>query len=373
MEHRYDTVIIGAGPAGLAAAITLQKSGEMPCVIEKATFPRRKTCAGLVTAKTYQLIEALFGCELPDSLFSGTASGIRLFRRSELLVSAALERPVHFVSRTHFDNALAQRYKALGGILLEGERRIRIDDDSRTVTLQDGDTVHYEHLLFADGALSLSRRLWDCGKDVFALGVEAYVPADRLPADSVDLYFDYLDTGYAWVFPHGDTVCIGAADLRRRGTDWFGIFDRFLYDLGVSGEGIKRIGAFLPYGKAVRQDRLPDHVLLLGDAGGLTDPISGEGLYMALQSGIYAAEALTAPQPKARYLDRIAPLMDVVKEGLKVQHALYSPLPHRAFLHKVKGNDRVVQYFFENMVEEYRYAYRDLPKLFSDYRKNKDS
>lgn len=371
MEHRYDTVIIGAGPAGLACGITLVECGRMPCIIERATFPRRKTCAGLVTAKTHRLIKELFSGELPDGLFSNTSERIRLFKRSELLVSAALERPVHFVSRTHFDNALAERYKALGGVLLEGERHITFDDDSRTVALQSGDTMRYEHLLFADGALSMSRRLWDCGKDVFALGVEAYVPADLLPTDSVDLYFDYLDSGYAWVFPHGDVVCIGAADLRRRGTDWIGIFDRFLSDLGVSGEGIERIGAFLPYGKAIRQEKLPDHVLLLGDAGGLTDPISGEGLYMALQSGIYAAEALETETPKQHYLSSIEPLTKVVSEGLKVQHTLYSPLPHRAFLHKVRGNDRVVRYFFENMVEEYRYAYRELPRLFSDYRKSK--
>ena len=371
LEHRYATVIIGAGPAGLAAAITLQKSGKAPCVIEKATFPRRKTCAGLVTAKTYRLIQELFEDGMTDSLFSHTSSRIRLFKRAELLVSAELERPVHFVSRTHFDNALAERYKALGGVLLEGERRIAVDDDSRTVTLSNGDTIRYDRLLFADGALSLSRKLWDCGKDVFAFGIEAYIPSSLLPTESVDLYFDYLDTGYAWVFPHGDTVCVGAADLRRKNTDYTAIFERFLSDLGVPADVPGRIGAFLPYGKAVAQESLPDHVFLLGDAGGLTDPISGEGLYMALQSGICAARALSDSDPKAAYLSSIGPLTAVVREGLKVQHALYSPLPHRAFIHKVRGNDRVVSYFFENMVEEYRYAYRELPRLFSDYRKSK--
>lgn len=371
VEHCYDTVILGAGPAGLAAAITLQKSGAQPCVIERATFPRRKTCAGLVTAKTYRLIRQLFDGEAPDSLFCNTSSELRLFRRTELLVGAALERPVRFVSRTHFDNALAERYRSLGGVLIEGEKHVALDDARRLITLQNGDTIPYRHLLFADGALSLSRRLWDCGRDEFAFGIEAYIPADLLPVNSVDLYFDYLDSGYAWVFPHGDTVCIGAADRHKKGYDYLGMFDGFLSDLGVPTDVPKRVGAFLPYGKAVQQEKLPDRVLLLGDAGGLTDPISGEGLYMALQSGIFAAQALSAAQPKAAYLNSIAPLTDVVRQGLKVQHALYSPLPHRAFLHKVRGNDRVVRYFFENMVEEYRYSYRDLPKLFRDYKKQK--
>lgn len=371
MEHCYDTLIIGAGPAGLAAAITLRSRGENPCVIERATFPRHKTCAGLVTAKTYRLIGELFGGDPSDSLFSCASSRIRLFQRTEMLVSAELERPVRFVSRMRFDNALAERYRALGGVLMEGEKHITVDDSSRTVTLKNGDTLRYRHLLFADGALSLSRKLWDCGSDVFALGIEAYIPSRLLPVDSVDLYFDYLDTGYAWVFPHGDTVCVGAADLSRRNTDWHGLFDRFLADLGIPDEGIKRVGAFLPYGKAVRQDRLPEHVMLLGDAGGLTDPISGEGLYMALRSGIDAAQSLISSDPKQHYLNRIAPLTDAVREGTKVQHTLYSALPHRIFLHKVRDNQRVVQYFFENMVEDYRYSYRDLPRLFNDYRKSK--
>lgn len=369
MEHRYDTVILGAGPAGLAAAISLQKNGAAPCVIEKATFPRRKTCAGLVTAKTYRLIQALFDGEASDDLFSNTAAAIRLFRRTELLVEAPLEREVRFVSRTHFDNALAERYKALGGVLLEGEKRIAIDDDRRTITLQNGDTVPYQTLLFADGALTTARKLWNCGKDDFAFGIEAYLPAEMLPVDSVDLYFDYLDSGYAWVFPHGDTVCVGAADRRKKGFDYLGMFNGFLTDLGVPTDVPKRIGAFLPYGKAVSQDKLPDHVLLLGDAAGLTDPISGEGLYMALRSGVDAAQALNEPQPKAAYLKRIEPLTSIVKEGKKVQRTLYSPLPHRAFLHKVRGNERVVSFFFENIVEDYRYTYRELPRLFGDYRK----
>lgn len=373
MEHRYDTVILGAGPAGCACAITMRQAGMNPCVIDRAVFPRRKTCAGLVTDKTYRLICRLFDGGASDALFSGTASKVRLFKRSELLVTSGLERSVRFVSRTHFDNALVERYKALGGVLTEGEKDYAVDCDSRTVTLHNGDTIRYHTLLFADGALSLSRKLFDCGEDAFALGIEAYLPASLLPIDSVDLYFDYLSSGYAWAFPHGDTVCVGAADRRREGVDFRAVFEGFLHDLNVPTEGLQYIGAFLPYGKVVRQEALPDDVMLLGDAGGLTDPISGEGLYMALRSGICAAEALTTDRPKESYLNRIAPLTDVVREGRKVQRALYSPLPHRAFLRKVRGNSRVVGYFFENMVEDYRYAYRELPRLFRDYRKAKQS
>ena len=371
MEHRYDIVIIGAGPAGAACAITLRQLGASPCVIDRATFPRAKTCAGLVTGKTSRLIDGLFDGSAPDTLFCSTCGHTRLFRRAELLVDAPLVHAVHCVDRAPFDNALVERYKALGGVMMEGARILSIDYDARSIRLAGGDSVRYDTLLFADGALSLSRRLTGADKSDLAFGIEAYLPAELLPTDSVDLYFDYLDSGYAWVFPHGETVCIGLADRWDKRTDYRGIFEGFLRDLGVSAHSHRLIGAFLPYGKAVDQAQLPDNILLLGDAAGLTDPISGEGLYMAMQSGVTAARSMSAAEPKRAYLQGVRELTDVVRQGAKVQRAFYSAIPHRTFLHKVRGNDRVVSYFFEHMVEEYRYAYRDLPRLLKDYKRNK--
>lgn len=373
MEHRYDAVIIGGGPAGTACGIALRMAGADPLIIDRATFPRGKTCAGLVTLKTYKLIQELFGDENIGGLFCMESDHVRLFRRREMLADAPLERPVHLVDRLSFDNALIQRYKALGGAILEGERSISIDHDKKLITLSNGDTVSCDNLLYADGALSMSRRLTGEDKSELAFGIEVYAPRELLPVDSVDLYFGYLDTGYAWVFPHGETVCIGAADRYRKGVDWRAITDGFLRDLGVPTDGLKYTGAFLPYGKAADQAMLPDGVMLLGDAAGLTDPISGEGLYMAMQSGICAAHALSQADPKASYLSAIRPLTDAVSEGRKVQKTFYSPIPHGIFTRKVRGNARIVSYFFENMVEEYRYAYRDMPRLLSDYHRSKKS
>lgn len=371
MEHRYDIVIIGAGPAGAACAITLRQNGLNPCLIDKTIFPRRKTCAGLVTGKAHRLITELFDGAVPDGLFCNTSDHIRLFRRTELLVDAPLEHAVRYVDRDHFDNALVERYLALGGTMMQGAHILGIDPEERLIRLKNGDTVRYGSLLFADGALSLSRRLTGEDKSELACGIEAYIPRDLLLTDSVDLYFGYLDTGYAWVFPHGAAVCVGLADRWKKSTDYRGIFEEFLRDLNIPAQGLHCIGAFLPYGKAVDQTKLPDNVFLLGDAAGLTDPISGEGLYMAMQSGITAARSLSASEPKQSYIEGIRPLTDVVRQGCKVQRAFYSPIPHRAFLHKVRGNTRAVSYFFENMVDEYRYAYRDLPALLKDYKRQK--
>ncbi len=365
-DYRYDVVIVGAGPAGMGCAIPLQKQNASLCVIDRATFPRNKTCAGLVTAKTYRLITSLLDGG-SDALYCCTADEVRLFRKTELLVSAPLERPVRLVNRCTFDNALVETYQRLGGVLREGESGIKIDCENNCITMKNGDTIRYGHLLFADGALSMAHHRLNIDRRKLAFGVEVYLPSEKLGIQSVDLYFGYLKSGYAWVFPHGDTVCVGLADLYNKKTDYRKLLTAFLADLGVSAEGEKVIGAFLPYGEVIPQDQLPDNVMLLGDAGGFTDPISGEGLYMALQTGVYAAQALAQEHPKQAYSDSIKPLVRIVNDGKKVQKTFYSPMIQKLFTSKVKGKSGLVAYFFDQMVEEYRYEYRDIHHLYSGY------
>ena len=232
-----------------------------------------------------------------------------------------------------------------------------------------------DYLLFADGALSMAHHLLQTDKRDLAFGIEAYIPCDQLDTDSVDLYFGYLDSGYAWVFPHGKTVCVGLADLYDRKTDYRSLIKPFLSDLDVDLKGCTYIGAYLPYGTVIPQDGLADNLMLLGDAGGFTDPISGEGLYMALQSGAYAAKALqSSDDPKKAYLDNMSRLIRTVKDGKKVQRTFYSPPIHKMFLKKVEGKSKLVSFFFEQMVEEYRYDYREMRRLYGDYKKsNKES
>ena len=370
-QYSYDTVIIGAGPAGMGAAIPLQKENASVCVIDKAVFPRNKACAGLVTAKTYRLIQALFDDGDTDDLFCCESGAIRLFDRTKELTDTKLKAPVRLVNRSHFDNALVEKYKSLGGVIREGETVSEIDYDNNLLRLKSGDGIRYRNLLFADGALSMAHHRLNVDRRKLAFGIEAYLPCELVPSKSVDLIFGYLDSGYAWVFPHGDTVCVGAADYYDNRTDYRRLLTDILADLGVREHQAKYIGAFLPYGTVIPQDRLEDNVMLLGDAGGFTDPISGEGLYMALQSGAYAAKSLlTSNEPKEAYLERMETITRIVRDGRKVQKTFYSPLIQKAFLKKVQGKNELVGFFFEQMVDDYHREYRDIRKLLSDYKES---
>ncbi|MBQ6153301.1 MAG: geranylgeranyl reductase family protein [Ruminococcus sp.] len=371
MEYRYDTVIIGAGPAGAACGITLRKEAKDVCIIDKATFPRHKTCAGLVTDKSYQLIRTIFDSKDVSELFCDSVEKVRLYNGTQPLSSSKIDRRVRFVDRAYFDNELVKRYKALGGILIQGEQDIRIDEKKKTVILSSGDKIFYRYLLFADGALGLSRKLTGIRKEDYAIGIEAYVPSDMFSVGSVRLYFGYLDDGYIWVFPHGDRVCIGACESYDKNHRCKEALTKFLSDVGIDPADVKLIGAFFPYGAVPDQKKLSKEIMLLGDAAGLTDPISGEGLYMAMRSGVFAAQAILSSHPKRTYLRSIALMQRTAKDGARVRNLFYHPSFHQRLLQKIKGNSRAVGFYFDNMVNHYRYTYRDILSLYRDYRKEK--
>lgn len=369
MPNKFDTVIIGAGPSGSSCGITLQHRGIKNCIIDKAVFPRSKTCAGLVTGKTYKLINLLFGAEDTDKLFCDSASNIRLFQKQREVVSAPISTPVRLVKRRDFDNALVERYKSLGGAIFEGEKIVRIDYRSNKITLKSGKVIGYDRLVFADGALSLAHKKLGVKKENLAFGVEAYIPKEQFNTDDIDIYFEYADNGYVWVFPHGDTVCAGVGARFKKGVDYKEALRDFLRDAGVDPDKQKYIGAFLPYGYAVPQNKLPGNVLLVGDAAGFADPISGEGLYMALKSGISAAEAMQTKNPKQNYLELVKPLKQAAVDGRKAQKLFYTPAVFKRIMKRAEGKQKFVGYFFDNMVEEYNYPYRRLLKLYRDYKK----
>ncbi len=370
MENHYQVIVIGAGPSGAACGITLQKQGIKHCVIDKATFPRNKTCAGLVTKKTYGLINELFEGQNTERLFCTTANRIRLYRKTQLLADAPLVRDIHLVERKIFDNALVEKYRELGGVLMEGESGITVDYDNNRILLSNGQILYYDTLIFADGALSMSHKSLHVDKSKLAFGVETYLTTEVLDTKSVDIYFEYVDNGYLWVFPHGERVCVGVAGQYKKGEDYKKMLASFLKDVGVSTEHIRYIGAFLPYGYVIPQEKLPDNVILIGDAGGFTDPISGEGLYMALKTGILSAQAVTTQNPKKTYWQNVKGLVSVVKEGNRVQKFFYSPAIHKMVLGKLSGKEQLVSFFFEHQVEEYHYEYRNVIQMYRDYKKS---
>jgi geranylgeranyl reductase family protein len=280
-ESLFDIVIIGAGPAGATLAFLLQKSGVNVCLVDKASFPRAKLCGGLVTEKTALLYKEMFGEEYKK--YISETSRVSLYSQSELLSSVDTRSVFRFVDRWYFDMDLVQQYINIGGIFFDNQS-IEIDHQNKRITRSDGEQLNYQLLIGADGALSKVRKLIDSSYSPNGFCIERSIAAtSNMP--EARLYFSYQDSGYGWVFPNNIGIG-GSADAKK---DIVQAFDSFHIDTGVQATGETR-AALIPFGKYVKKPA-DDGVILIGDAAGLVDPVTGEGLYFALKSAKYAFES----------------------------------------------------------------------------------
>ena len=380
MSSHYDTIIIGAGPAGMAAAITLQKNGISNAVIDKSFFPRNKVCGGLVTYKTLETVIELTdtgATDLISDVFCDTDRIIELYFKNERLTCSEVDIPLYFVRREKFDFFLVKKYKENGGILFEGEKNYTVDFENKTITLGNGGIITFNYLLIADGALSPNAKKLGIKRKNTGFCIEAHIPkGDVSYPGGVKIFFGIVKKGYAWCFPSGNDICVGLGGVYSKSTDYKSILDGLLKQLGADTENTKYKGAFVPYGSSVDQSHCPDNIILLGDAAGFVDPIYGEGLYFALTSGIEAAGAYisavrSSDSLNAVYYKKTEFIVKTIKKGNRLKNIFFSHPVGFLFKRRIKNKDFFVRFYCDRQISKYGYDYSRMIKLYSDYRKEK--
>lgn len=286
-------LIIGAGPSGISAAITLLKAGHNPLLVDKAAFPREKLCAGLFTAKAQDALRQILGNEkyeecLNASLISRQKT-LTFWRKSKHIVTCPLINDILLVDRPRFDAWLVDYYKSLGGRIHEGTSLHTISSVDSTATISTlglSSQIKYDYLIAADGANSRVRHLMtpkEKRKKITSL--EVNLPSSQYQADGINIYFEIVPKTYAWVFDKSKTTCIGLSQMPGANLDLKDSLNSFLQMLDIaplSPEQIK--GAIIPCDKKPKT-KLSSNVFLIGDAAGTIDPLTLEGIYFALQSG----------------------------------------------------------------------------------------
>jgi geranylgeranyl reductase family protein len=299
----YDAAVVGGGPAGAAAAITLARRGVNVVVLDRAVFPRDKLCGGLLTLRSRRIFDAVFGSAHWDDLVEVTACGARFFRGAEPLASVDHRQPLVSANRRDFDAGLLHLAERAGAKSLQGVRVRGVDatdSDAVRLRLSNGaEEITARTVIGADGVSSaVARSLFGRAfrRRDLALAVEMEVPLDwpsprnraiRRPA----IHFDVVRWGYGWRFPkrHGTTVGIGG--MWRENPEMAIQFRRFLRKWYGEVPPFPIQGHYVPPGNfRFRPGRGP--VLLAGDAAGLVDPITGEGIALAMESGAMAGRAL---------------------------------------------------------------------------------
>lgn len=301
----HDLIVIGAGPAGSAAGYTAANAGLRVALVDKAAFPRDKLCGGGVTGRSGRYLGEIFGCD-PTRPGGAAATRVRLVAGGEVLADIADAPPIKMVMRRDFDAALFELAGRAGCDLRAGQRPAELDPLCGRAVLSDGSEVTAPVMIGADGAMSavakaLFGRAFDPERVGF--GLEAEVPDEGgAGAGTVEIDLLAAGWGYGWAFPKAGTTTVGVGGLYACNPNLRVQLDGYLERRGVDPAGVKVRGAFLPFGE-VRPVPGRGRALLVGDAAGLVDPITGEGIAWALKSGQLAGraviDALRAGAPEA--------------------------------------------------------------------------
>jgi geranylgeranyl reductase family protein len=337
MDADTQLLVIGAGPAGSAAARRARALGLSVMLLDRAELPRDKLCGGLVTGRSASALQEVFGLGITPDLFL-TSRHMRFRAGARVLADKPAAPPMHLTLRRPFDARLHGLAVAAGAVAETGALD-RIE--GRCAVLKDGRRIGFEVLIGADGANSaVARALFGRAYDPATIGFGLEIEAPRPPDDddTVEVDFDAARWGYGWSFPKHGSRTVGVGGVKARTGDLKDAMAAYR-DMAAPQAGAARVkGAFLPFGD-FRTVPGQGRILLAGDAAGLVDPITGEGIALALESGALAAEAAadalrtgTPDRALARYRTALRPIHAELRQARLWRWLLFPQAMRPVFL-----------------------------------------
>jgi geranylgeranyl reductase family protein len=291
---RFDAIVVGAGPAGSATAIRLARSGAGVLLVDRARFPRDKPCGGGLTMRAVRELPVS-----PEPVVEHRVDRMGLRMRYGTRFERHGRGPLILMTqRLRLDHYLLEQAAAAGTEVREGVKVTGVEVDARGVTVAlDGERAVAETLIGADGVNGTVRHALGLGGDyVLAVALEGNVANDVVGPDRyrglAEIELAIVPGGYGWVFPKGDHVNVGVGGWESEGPGLRSQLAELCRRHGIPSESVEHTRGYrLPLrrpGSVAARGR----ALLVGDAAGLVDPLTGDGMYEAFVSARLASEAV---------------------------------------------------------------------------------
>ena len=312
----YDVAIIGGGPGGSATAITAARAGLQVLLCEKAPYGRDKVCGDGLTPRAIAALNELH----IDHSIAHRIDGLRMIagkKQRELAWPTTDRFPNHggVWPRHRFDNHLLEVAIAAGAEVRFESEALPLIEDGRAVGVVVGtEEIRTSLVVLASGAQGAAAKMLGAVRDpneTFGLAIRAYVPSPRHAERHLEACLSLRDEhgtpvpGYGWLFPAGDgTVNIGVGALSTmkgfKKLNLNTLLDQYRSLVKESwslGEYIDKPRAWRLPMSCVRRHG-PGWVAI-GDAAGFVNPMNGEGIDYALESGMLAVECFVHDQATA--------------------------------------------------------------------------
>ena len=291
--ERFDAIVVGAGPAGSTAAYRLAREGARVLLLDRERFPRDKPCGGGLTYRAVRQLPVPVDAVVED-VVDRFELGLRYGRRFERRSDGPL---ILMTQRRRLDAHLAEQAAAAGADFRDGLRATGLEVDAEAAVVRfDGTAATAPVAIGADGANGLTARaLGLSGSRRHGVALEGnvrYVHAreERWRGRAV-VELGAVPGGYAWVFPKGDHANVGVGGWESEGPRLREHMQRACDAYGLPHERLESLRGYRLPMRAAGDGLVRGRAMLVGDAAGLVDPLSGDGISEALLSARLACEA----------------------------------------------------------------------------------